>query len=76
MALDARSHRADRHLGPASASRASYLGHQGDAEIRWAPAPHVLVALNVAAFSPGAFVDALPYHHAPFGTNLGVTFRL
>jgi hypothetical protein len=63
-------------IAPASASRARYLGHQGDAEIRWAPLPHMIVAFNVESFTPGSFFAALPNHRAPFAVNVGVTFRL
>jgi hypothetical protein len=63
-------------IDPASASRARYLGHQGDAEVRWAPAPHVLIACNVAGFSPGSFFETAAYRRAPFAVNVGVTFRL
>jgi hypothetical protein len=61
---------------PATTTRASYLGHQADAELRWAPVPHTILALNIESFTPGGFFDALPYHHAPFAVNLGATFRL
>lgn len=63
-------------MDPAGATSARYLGHQGDAEIRWAPAPHVLVAGNVAGFSPGPFFRTADAHRAPFAVNVGVTFRL
>jgi Alginate export len=63
-------------IDPAGASRARYLGHQGNAEIRWAPAPHVIIAFNVEAFSPGTFFETLTDRRAPFAVNVGVTFRL
>jgi hypothetical protein len=63
-------------IDPAGPNHASYLGHQGDVEIRWAPAPHVLIAYNVSGFSPGTFFETVAYHRSPFAVNVGVTFRL
>jgi Alginate export len=66
----------DLLIDPPTTNRASYLGHQGDAEIRWAPVPHVILAFNVAGFSPGTFFETVAYHRAPFAANVGVTFRM
>jgi Alginate export len=42
-------------MDPANASNARYLGNQGDLEIRWSPAPHIILAFNFAGFQPGTF---------------------
>jgi hypothetical protein len=42
-------------IDPAGASRARYLGNQGDLEIRWAPVRHIIIAFNFAGFTPGTF---------------------
>ena len=42
-------------LDPANSSTAKYLGKQGDMEIRWSPAPHLIAAFNLAGFQPGGF---------------------
>ena len=63
-------------IDPAGASRARYLGHRGDAEVRWAPVPHIIVAFNEAGFAPGSFFDSVANRRAPFAANVGVTLRL
>ena len=62
-------------IDPADASRARYLGNQGDLEIRWAPARHIIVAFNFAGFKPGTFFKTVTYNAAPLAANVGVTYR-
>jgi hypothetical protein len=62
-------------IDPADASRARYLGSQGDLEIRWAPAPHVILAFNLAGFKPGSFFNAVTYNAGPIAANVGLTYR-
>jgi Alginate export len=62
-------------IDPASASTASYLGNQGDLEVRWAPAPHVILAFNIAGFKPGTFFRTVTYGAAPIAVNVGFTYR-
>jgi alginate export protein len=56
-------------------SRARYLGNQGDLEIRWSPAPHVIFAFNLAGFRPGTFFNTLNYNAGPIAANVGFTYR-
>jgi hypothetical protein len=65
----------DALIDPASASHARYLGNQGDLEIRWAPARHVIIAFNFAGFMPGTFFNTVTYNAAPIAANVGFTFR-
>jgi hypothetical protein len=62
-------------IDPAGASRARYLGNQGDLEIRWAPVEHTIIAFNFAGFEPGTFFNSLVYKAAPIAANIGFTFR-
>jgi hypothetical protein len=62
-------------IDPASASRARYLGNQGDLEIRWSPIAHVILAFNLAGFEPGTFFHTLTYNAAPIDGNAGFTYR-
>jgi hypothetical protein len=62
-------------IDPADASRTRYLGNQGDLEIRWAPAPHIIIAFNFAGFRPGSFFNTVPYNAAPIAANVGFTYR-
>ena len=62
-------------IEPASASRARYLGNQGDLEIRWAPIAHVILAFNLAGFEPGTFFHTVTYNAAPIEGNAGFTYR-
>ena len=62
-------------IDPAGANGTRYLGAQGDLEIRWSPAPHVILAFNFAGFEPGAFFHSLPYNAAPIFGNVGFTYR-
>ena len=62
-------------IDPASASRARYLGTQGDLEIRWSPAQHVILAFNFAGFEPGTFFRTLNHNAAPIFGNVGFTYR-
>jgi hypothetical protein len=62
-------------IDPGDASRARYLGTQGDLEIRWSPASHVILAFNLAGFRPGSFFSAVSYNAAPIATNIGFTYR-
>jgi hypothetical protein len=62
-------------IDPANASHARYLGNQGDLEIRWAPAPHIIIAFNLAGFKPGSFFNTVPYNAGPIAANVGFTYR-
>jgi hypothetical protein len=62
-------------VDPADASRARYLGNQGDLEIRWASTRHTLVAFNVAGFEPGTFFKTVTYNAAPIEADVGFTYR-
>ena len=52
-----------------------YLGDQGDMEIRWSPAPHLIAAFNLMGFQPGGFFDRIPNDRVPIAANAGLTFR-
>ena len=65
----------DALIDPADASHARYLGNQGDLEIRWAPAPHIIIAFNLAGFKPGSFFNTLTYNAGPIAANIGFTYR-
>jgi Alginate export len=58
------------------ASHFRYLGNQGDLEIRWAPAPHVITitAFNFAGFKPGSFFKTTAYNAGPIAANAGFTY--
>ena len=60
---------------PASLDRTRYLGSQADVQIRWAPAPHVITAFNLAGFTPGGFLQKIPDHRSPIAGNIGMTYR-
>jgi hypothetical protein len=62
-------------LDPASSSTTKYLGKQGDMEIRWSPAPHLIAAFNLAGFQPGAFFNHVANNRPPIAGNAGLTFR-
>ncbi len=62
-------------IDPAGASHARYLGTQGDLEIRWAPARHVIIAFNLAGFKPETFFNRLTYNAEPIAANIGFTYR-
>jgi hypothetical protein len=51
------------------------LGTQGDMELRWAPAEHIVVALNAAGFAPRGYLAQVPNHRPPVAVNFGVTYR-
>jgi hypothetical protein len=58
-----------------SSSHARYLGDQGDMEIRWSPAHHVIAAFNLAGLRPGAFFDHAVNNRPPIVANAGLTYR-
>jgi hypothetical protein len=62
-------------MDPASSSTARYLGNQGDMEIRWSPAHHVIVAFNLAGFHPGSFFNQVSNNRPPIVANVGLTYR-
>jgi Alginate export len=62
-------------MDPASSSSAKYLGDQGDMEIRWSPARHLIAAFNLAGFQPGSFFDHVVNNRPPIAANAGLTFR-
>jgi hypothetical protein len=57
------------------ASHSRYLGNQGELEIRWAPAPHIIIAFNFAGFKPGSFFKTTAYNAGPIAANAGFTYR-
>jgi Alginate export len=62
-------------IDPAGSSHARYLGNQGDLEIRWTPARHIIIAFNFTAFKPGTFFNTLTYNSGPIAANIGLTYR-
>ena len=44
-------------------------------EIRWAPAPHIIIAFNLAGFKPGRFFNTITYNAGPIAGNVGFTYR-
>ncbi len=62
-------------IDPAGTSHARYLGDQGDLEIRWAPARHIIIAFNLAGFEPKTFFNTVTYNAAPIAGNVGFTYR-
>ncbi len=62
-------------IDPAGSSHARFLGNQGDVEIRWAPARHLIAALNLAGFKPGGFFNNLADNRGPIAGNAGLTYR-
>jgi len=62
-------------MDPAGSSHARYLGNQGDLEIRWSPAPHIIIAFNFSGFEPGALFKTVTYNAAPIFGNVGFTYR-
>ena len=62
-------------MDPANSSTAKYLGKQGDMEIRWSPAPHLIAAFNLAGFQPGGFFNHVVNNRPPIAANAGLTFR-
>jgi hypothetical protein len=65
----------DALVNPSNGSRVRYLGDQGDMEIRWSPAKHVITAWNLAGFRPSGFLTQFPYHRSPIAANVGLTYR-
>ena len=62
-------------IAPAQKAQSDYLGTKGDLEIRWAPAPHFIVAVNLMGFRPGrSLVDQINAR-GPIGANTGITYR-
>jgi hypothetical protein len=62
-------------IDPSNGSSARYLGDQGDIEIRWSPAKHIVTAWNLAGFRPSGFLEQFPYHRPPIAANVGLTYR-
>ena len=62
-------------MDPASSSSARYLGNQGDMEIRWSPAHHVIAAFNLAGFRPGTFFNQVANNRPPIVANVGLIYR-
>ncbi|MDQ2842988.1 MAG: alginate export family protein [Acidobacteriota bacterium] len=61
-------------LAPASIP-GRFLGQQGDAEVRWSPYDHTIVAFNVFGLLPGTFINNTPAHGTTFAVNVGMTYR-
>jgi len=62
-------------MDPGSSSTVRFLANQGDLEIRWSPAQHVITAFNLAGFRPGTFFDRVVNNRAPIIANAGVIYR-
>jgi hypothetical protein len=62
-------------IDPAGSSTAKHLGEQGDMEIRWSPAPHLIAAFNLAGFQPDGFFAHVMNNRPPIAANGGLTFR-
>src|ERR1700733_9077442 len=62
-------------IDPHNGSRVRYLGNQGDMEIRWSPAKHIVTAWNVTGFQPFGFLTQFPNHRSPIAANIGLTYR-
>jgi hypothetical protein len=62
-------------IDPAGSSTAKHLGEQGDIEIRWSPARHLIAAFNLAGFQPGGFLARVMNDRPPIAANAGLTFR-
>jgi hypothetical protein len=63
-------------LDPASSSTEKYLGKQGDMEIRWSPAPHLIAAFNLAGFQPGGFFHHVGNNRPPIAANAGSDLQI
>jgi hypothetical protein len=62
-------------IAPANTSQSGYVGTLGDLEIRWAPAPHFIVAVNMMGFRPGrSLVDQINAR-GPIAANTGIAYR-
>jgi hypothetical protein len=62
-------------IDPAGASRARYLGTQGDIEIRWAPVPHLILAFNGGGFKPGRYFNNVTDNRSAIVCNIGLIYR-
>jgi hypothetical protein len=62
-------------IAPANNSQSDYLGTQGDLEIRWAPAPHFIVAVNMMGFRPVRLLVDQINARGPIAANTGITYR-
>ena len=62
-------------IDSSNGSRVRYLGDQGDMEIRWSPAKHIVTAWNLMGFRPSGFLTQFPNHRPPIGANVGITYR-
>ena len=62
---------------PSTQARTSgrFLGQQGDAEVRWSPASHTILALNLFGVLPGTYIRNGSSNHPVVAANLGVTYR-
>jgi hypothetical protein len=56
-------------------SRDRYIMQMGDMEVRWAPAPHVIIALNFMGTINGAFLNSTVKSNDISFINTGFTFR-
>src|SRR5580698_659792 len=56
-------------IDPAGSSTAKHLGEQGDMEIRWSPAPHLIAAFNLAGFQPDGFFAHVMNNRPPIAAN-------
>lgn len=58
-----------------SSTRDRYIMQMGDMEIRWAPAQHVIAALNLMGTINGVFLNNTVKSHDITYANLGFTYR-
>ena len=56
-------------------SKARYVGQLGDAEVRWSPVTHVILAFNFAGFINGGFINTATHSHDITYVNAGLTYR-
>ncbi len=62
-------------LLPGNLSRDRYIMEMGDMEVRWAPARHVIIALNLMGTINGPFLDNTVKSHDITYANIGFTYR-
>jgi hypothetical protein len=62
-------------IRPSSGSRARYIGSQANLELRWALDLHTTIAINLAGFLTGGFLDDTgPSGNVAF-SNVGITYK-
>jgi hypothetical protein len=62
-------------IRPGRGSRARYIGSQANFELRWALDLHTTIAINLAGFITGGFLnDTGPSGNVAF-SNVGITYK-